>query len=222
VTGAAPAASADTVARIRATGIIPILRTPSAQEAIAAAEAICAGGIDVVEVTMGVPGAIEVIAELSRRLGPEVVLGAGTVLDPATARACRDAGARFVLAPGFDPETVAWCRREDLPILPGALTPTEVVQAWRAGAAMVKVFPCHVVGGASYVRALKAPLPQIELLPTGGVSLATVADFFRAGASAVGAGSDLVDLARLRAGDAAAITAKAQAYVEAIARARAG
>ncbi len=213
-------APADTLARLRATGIVPIIRTPSADEAIAAAEAIRAGGIDVVEVTMSVPGAIEVIARLARRFGPEVVLGAGTVLDPATARACLDAGARFIVAPSFDAETVAFCRQASLPILPGALTPTEVVQAWRAGAAMVKVFPCQAVGGASYVRALKAPLPQIELLPTGGVSLATVAEFLRAGASAVGAGSDLVDLARMRAGDAAAVTARARAYAEAVARAR--
>lgn len=211
----------DTLARIRATGIVPIIRTPSADEALAVAEAIRAGGLDVVEVTMSVPGAIEVIAQLSRRFGPDVVLGAGTVLDPATARACREAGARFILSPSFDAETVAWCRQERLPIMPGALTPTEVVQAWKAGAAMVKVFPCNAVGGASYVKALQAPLPHIELLPTGGVSLATVADFFHAGASAVGAGADLVDLARIRAGDAAAVTARARAYAEAIARARA-
>ncbi len=214
-------APADTLARLRATGIVPIIRTPSADEAIAAAEAIRAGGIDVVEVTMSVPGAVEVIARLARRFGPEVVLGAGTVLDPSTARACRDAGARFIVAPSFDAETVAFCRQASLPILPGALTPTEVIQAWRAGAAMVKVFPCHAVGGASYVRALRAPLPQIELLPTGGVTLATVADFLRAGASAVGVGAELVDLARLRAGDAAAVTARARAFAEAVARARA-
>jgi 2-dehydro-3-deoxyphosphogluconate aldolase/(4S)-4-hydroxy-2-oxoglutarate aldolase len=206
--------------RIRAAGIVPIIRTPSAGEALAAAEAIRAGGIPVVEVTMSVPGAVEVIAHLARRFGEDVVLGAGTVLDPGTARACRDAGARFMVCPHFDAETVAFCRREDLPVMPGALTPTEVVQAWRAGAAMVKVFPCNAVGGASYIQALKAPLPQIELMPTGGVSLSNVAEFFRAGASAVGTGSDLVDLARIRAGDLAPVTARARAYVEAIAQAR--
>jgi 2-dehydro-3-deoxyphosphogluconate aldolase / (4S)-4-hydroxy-2-oxoglutarate aldolase len=125
----------DTLGRIRATGIVPIIRTPSAVEAIAVADAILAGGIDVVEVTMTVPGAVEVIAQLARRFGDAVVLGAGTVLDPETARACRDAGARFVVSPSFDAPTVAWCKQEGIPVMPGALTPTEVVQAWRAGAA---------------------------------------------------------------------------------------
>lgn len=213
-------AGGEALARIRAGGIVPIIRTPSAEEALAAADAIRAGGIDVIEVTLSVPGALEVIAQLARRFGEAVVLGAGTVLDAATARACRDAGARFVVCPTFDAATVAWCAREGLPVMPGALTPTEVLQAWRAGASMVKVFPCDAVGGASYVKALKAPLPQIELLPTGGVSLEKVGDFFAAGASAVGVGGSLVDLARIRAGDAAAITARAAAYAAAIARAR--
>jgi 2-dehydro-3-deoxyphosphogluconate aldolase/(4S)-4-hydroxy-2-oxoglutarate aldolase len=213
-------AAAETLARIRATGLVPIIRAPSADEAFAVADAIRAGGIDVVEVTMTVPGAVEVIAQLARRFGDAVVLGAGTVLDPETAKACRDAGARFIVSPSFDAPTVTWCKQAGVPIMPGALTPTEVVQAWRAGAAMVKVFPCSAVGGASYVKALKAPLPQIELLPTGGVSLATVADFFKAGASAVGAGADLVDLEAIRAGKLAAVTEKAAAYVQAVARAR--
>jgi 2-dehydro-3-deoxyphosphogluconate aldolase/(4S)-4-hydroxy-2-oxoglutarate aldolase len=213
-------AASDTLSRVRATGIVPVIRAPSADEACAVADAIRAGGIDVLEVTMTVPGAVQVIAELARRFGDAVVVGAGTVLDPETAKACRDAGARFIVSPAFDARTVAWCKQADLPVMPGALTPTEVVQAWRAGAAMVKVFPCSAVGGASYVKALKAPLPQIELLPTGGVSLTTIADFFKAGASAVGAGADLVDIDKIRAGDFAAVTEKARAYAQAVARAR--
>ncbi len=213
-------AAAETLARIRATGIVPVVRAPTAEEAIAVSEAIGAGGIDVVEVTMTVPGAVEVIRQLARRLGDAVVVGAGTVLDAATAEACRDAGARFVVSPCFDPATVAWCTGAGVPVMPGALTPTEVVQAWRAGASMVKVFPCSAVGGAAYLRALRAPLPQIELLPTGGVSLANVGEFFQAGASAVGAGADLGDPARVRARELGAVTEKARAYVQAVARAR--
>ena len=211
----------DTLTRIAATGVVPVVRAASGEEALAVVEAIRAGGVDVIELTMTVPGAIEVIRELARRCGEDVVLGAGTVLDAETARACMLAGARFVVSPILDEPTVAYCRTYGVPAMPGALTPTEVVRAWRVGAAMVKVFPCSALGGASYIKALKAPLPQIDLLPTGGVSLATAGDFIRAGASAVGAGADLVDLGRIRAGQPAAITEKAREYVQAVARARA-
>jgi 2-dehydro-3-deoxyphosphogluconate aldolase/(4S)-4-hydroxy-2-oxoglutarate aldolase len=207
----------DTLVRIRRTGIVPVVRASSGAEALALVDAIRAGGIDVIELTMTVPGAVDLIRELATRLGDEVLLGAGTVLDAETARACMLAGARFVVSPAFDPPTIACCRTYAVPMIAGALTPTEVVSAWRAGASMVKIFPCSAVGGASYIRALKAPLPQIELVPTGGVTVANVGDFFAAGASAVGAGADLV-----QAGTAEAVAERARAYVQAVERARAG
>ena len=211
----------DTLQRIAQTGIVPVVRAASGEEALAVVDAIRAGGIDVIELTMTVPGAVEVIRELARRCGDDVLLGAGTVLDAETARACMLAGARFVVSPIVDAGTIACCRTYGVPAMAGALTPTEVVQAWKAGADVVKIFPCSAVGGASYIRALKAPLPQIALMPTGGVSLATVGDFIRAGATAVGAGADLVDVARIRAGEPGAVTEKARQYVAAIAQARA-
>jgi len=211
-----------TLERIVATGIVPVVRAGAPEEAAAVIEAICAGGIDVIELTMTVPGAVELIGALSRRFSDDVVLGAGTVLDAETARACTLAGARFVVSPIVDEPVMACCRTYGIPAMAGALTPTEVVRAWRAGSAMVKVFPCSAVGGPSYLKALKAPLPQIDLLPTGGVSLANVGDFIQAGASAVGAGADLVDVERIRAGDPATVTEKARQYVQAVARARAG
>lgn len=211
----------DTLGRMVATGIVPVVRAASADEAFAVIDAIRAGGIDVIELTMTVPGAVEVIRELARRFGDDVLLGAGTVLDAETARACMLAGARFVVSPILDEGTIVCCRTYSIPMIPGALTPTEVVRAWRAGAAMVKVFPCGAVGGPSYLKALKAPLPQIDLIPTGGVSLANAADYLRAGASAVGAGADLVDVAAVRAGNPGAVTEKARQYVAAVARARA-
>jgi 2-dehydro-3-deoxyphosphogluconate aldolase/(4S)-4-hydroxy-2-oxoglutarate aldolase len=211
----------DTLHRIRRTGIVPVVRAASGEEALAVVEAIRAGGIDVIELTMTVPGAVEVIRELAGRYGDEVLLGAGTVLDAETARACMLAGARFVVSPIVDEGTIACCRTYGVPAMAGALTPTEVVRAWRAGASIVKIFPCSAVGGASYIKALKAPLPQIELMPTGGVSLATVADFIGAGSAAVGAGADLVDVARIRAGEPGAVTEKARQYLAAVKVARA-
>jgi 2-dehydro-3-deoxyphosphogluconate aldolase/(4S)-4-hydroxy-2-oxoglutarate aldolase len=208
--------------RIFKTGIVPVVRAESAADALAVVDVILAGGIDVIEVTMTVPGAVEVIDQIVGRHGDAVVVGAGTVLERDTARACVKAGASFVVSPTLDEGTVDFCRTEDVAVMPGALTPTEVVRAWRAGADVVKVFPCGAVGGASYIRALKAPLPQIPLMPTGGVAIGTVGDFIRAGACAVGAGADLVDLGLLREGNGEAITLKARAYVEAIWRARGG
>jgi 2-dehydro-3-deoxyphosphogluconate aldolase/(4S)-4-hydroxy-2-oxoglutarate aldolase len=215
-------ATSDTLGRISRIGIVPVVRAASSAEALAVVEAIRAGGIDVIELTMTVPGAVEVIRELATRLGDAVVVGAGTVLDAETARACVLAGARFVVSPIVDPATITCCRTYDVPVLPGALTPTEVVRAWQAGAAMVKVFPCGAVGGASYVKALRAPLPQIPLVPTGGVSLENVADFIQAGAAAVGAGADLADVKKIRAGAAAEVSERARRYVRAIEQARAG
>jgi 2-dehydro-3-deoxyphosphogluconate aldolase/(4S)-4-hydroxy-2-oxoglutarate aldolase len=211
----------ETLRRIAQTGIVPVVRAPSGDEALRVVDAIRDGGIDVIELTMTVPRAVALIEQLAGRYGDEVVLGAGTVLDAETARSCMVAGASFVVSPVLDPGTVACCRTHGVPVLPGALTPTEVLSAWRLGADIVKVFPCSAVGGASYIKALKAPLPQIELLPTGGVSLTTVADFIRAGSIAVGAGADLVDLAKIRAGNARAVTDQARRYLESIRQARA-
>ena len=202
------------VDRIRRIGIVPVIRATSTDEALAAVEAIRAGGISVLEITMTVPGAVKIIKTLTRQLGDEALIGAGTVLDSDAARECVDAGARFIVSPALDVETIETCRALDVPIFPGALTPTEVLTAWKAGAAAVKVFPANAVGGASYLKSLKAPLPQIELIPTGGVSLDNVGAFIQAGALAVGVGADLVK------GEAGAITAKARAYAEAVRAAR--
>ncbi len=208
------------LARIRDVGIVPVIRAESADEAAKVIDAIRAGGVSVLEITMTVPGAVGLITEVARRVGDDAVVGAGTVLDAETARACILAGARFVVSPSLNLETIECCRRYSVPVMPGALTPTEVVAAWQAGADIVKVFPANAVGGASYIKALKAPLPQIELCPTGGVSLETAADFIKAGSSALGVGADLVDLKALRAGLAQAITDKAKRYVEIVRNAR--
>jgi 2-dehydro-3-deoxyphosphogluconate aldolase/(4S)-4-hydroxy-2-oxoglutarate aldolase len=212
----------ETLGRLVATGIIPVVRAPSPEMALRAVAALRSGGIDVVEVTMTVPGAVDLIEQLAVRFGADLVVGAGTVIDAATARACISAGAAFVVSPIIDEDVISCCRTHGVPVLPGALTPTEVMRAWRAGADMVKVFPCGAVGGAAYVRALKAPLPQLELVPTGGVTVKTVADFISAGASAVGAGADLVDVARLAKGEEGAVTEQARRYVEAVRSARRG
>ena len=207
--------------RIREVGIVPVVRAESADEAGRAIAAIMAGGVPVLEVTMTVPGAVRLIEALVGRFGDEAVVGAGTVLDPETARACILAGAQFVVSPSTNLATIACCRRYGVPIMPGALTPTEVVTAWEAGADMVKVFPCSALGGASYIKALKAPLPQIDLIPTGGVNLQTAADFIKAGSTALGVGADLVDLKALREGKDALLTERAQKLVEIVRAARA-
>ena len=208
--------------RIRVTGLIPVVRAESAELAMRAVEAIKAGGVDVLEVTMTVPGAIDVIAKLAATFGTEVVIGAGTVLDPNTAHKCVQAGAQFIVSPALNEETIAFCRSNDVAVFPGALTPTEVVHAWNAGADAVKVFPAGAVGGASYLKALKAPLPQIELVPTGGVSLKTAANFIEAGAMALGVGADLVDMKALREGRDEVITERAREFLEIVREARAG
>jgi 2-dehydro-3-deoxyphosphogluconate aldolase/(4S)-4-hydroxy-2-oxoglutarate aldolase len=207
--------------RIVEIGILPVVRAGSGAEAIAVGDALAEGGIRALEITMTVPGAVRVIAEAVARYGDQFLIGAGTVLDEEQARACIDAGARFVVSPIVDVATIAACRRADIPILPGALTPTEIVQAWRAGADFVKVFPCSAVGGASYLKALKAPLPHIKLVPTGGVTLETLGAFFAAGASAVGVGSDLCDVEAIRHGRREKLVASARAYASAVQAARA-
>jgi 2-dehydro-3-deoxyphosphogluconate aldolase/(4S)-4-hydroxy-2-oxoglutarate aldolase len=210
----------DVLQRIRGLGLIPVVRAESAEQAMSAVEAIKAGGVSVLEVTMTVPGAIAVIAQLTKAFSTEALIGAGTVLDPETADRCIQAGARFIVSPALNEETIAFCRNQDVAIFPGALTPTEVVRAWNAGADAVKVFPAGSVGGASYLRALKAPLPQIELIPTGGVSLKTAADLIKAGAMALGVGADLVDTKALREGNDQLITERARQFLEIVREAR--
>jgi 2-dehydro-3-deoxyphosphogluconate aldolase/(4S)-4-hydroxy-2-oxoglutarate aldolase len=198
--------------RILEVKIVPVVRASSPEQALGAADAVRAGGIPIVEVTMTVPGAIEVIAGLSRLMGSDVLIGAGTVLDAATAQKCLDAGAQFLVSPGFDAETVALARRLDVLVMPGALTPTEVITAWKAGADFVKIFPCGNVGGPAYIKSLKAALPQIPMIPTGGVNLETAAAFLRAGASALGIGGELISKAALDSGNFAAITESAKQF----------
>jgi len=203
--------------RILEVKIVPVVRASSAQEAMGAAEAVRAGGIPIVEITMTVPGAIEAIAALDRSVGAQVLIGAGTVLDAETAERCLDAGAQFLVSPGFDAATVALAGRRNVLVMPGALTPTEVITAWRAGADFVKIFPCGNVGGPAYIKALKAALPQIPMVPTGGVNLETAAAFLRAGAAALGIGGELVSRAAREKGDFAAITGAARQYVAVVA-----
>jgi 2-dehydro-3-deoxyphosphogluconate aldolase/(4S)-4-hydroxy-2-oxoglutarate aldolase len=206
--------------RIRDLGIVPVVRAKSAEDAGRAIEAAMAGGINVIEVTMTVPGAVSVIEQLARRYGDEALVGAGTVLDAETARACMLAGSQFIVSPALNEETIACCHRYGVAVMPGALTPTEVVRAWTLGADAVKVFPAGAVGGASYLKALKAPLPQVELIPTGGVSLKTAADFIKAGAMALGVGADLIDLKALSEGNEKLITERARQFLEIVREAR--
>lgn len=210
----------ETINRIIENGVIPVVRAESADVAMRAIDAIKAGGVSVLEITMTVPGAIRVIEEVVKRFGDEATVGAGTVLDSETARACILSGAQFIVSPALDLDTIACCRGYSIPVMPGALTPSEVVTAWKGGADFVKVFPANALGGASYIKALKAPLPQIELVPTGGVSLNTAADFIKAGAAALGVGSDLVDTKALRAGDEKVITERAKQFIQIVKSAR--
>ena len=210
---------AEVTSRVVEGGVIPVIRASSKAEARSVIEAIAAGGITTVEVTMTVPGAVELIAELSRER-TDLLLGAGSVLEPETARECIAAGAKYIVSPATNFDTIEYCNESDVIIMPGALTPTEVVNAWDAGADFVKVFPADSMGGAKYLRSLKAPLPHIKLIPTGGVSLATAAEFIKAGAEAVGVGADLVNLNALRRERANEITEAAREYLRIVAEAR--
>ncbi len=209
------------VKQIEELGLVPVVRASSADEAMQAIDAIKAGGVNVLEITMTVPGAIKVIEKVADKYGSEVLVGAGTVLDPETARACLLAGAQFIVSPALNLATIALCHRYSAPVMPGVLTPTEVITAWSAGADMVKVFPAGSVGGASYVKNLKGPFPQIKIIPTGGVSLKTAADFIKAGASALGVGTDLVDIKAIREGNPQIITTSAQQFLQIVREARA-
>jgi 2-dehydro-3-deoxyphosphogluconate aldolase/(4S)-4-hydroxy-2-oxoglutarate aldolase len=212
---------ADVLQRMQEVGLVPVLRAESEEQALALAAAIAAGGVMVLEVTMTVPNAVKVLARLVRDQ-PDMLIGAGTVLDPETARICMLEGAQFIVSPTLNVRTVELCRRYSLPVLPGALTPTEIVTAWQAGADVIKVFPAGSMGGAPYLRSLKAPLPQIELIPTGGVSLANAADFLRAGAFALGVGADLVDIRAIAEDRAELVSANARKYLEIVRSVRTG
>jgi len=194
-------------------GIIPVVRAASAAQGMQAAEAVCAGGIPIVEMMMTVPGAVDLIAQLCKNMGSDVIIGAGTVTDVKTAQRCLDAGAEFLVSPGFDLETTKLANRAGKLIMAGALTPTEVITAWKAGSDLVKIFPCGTVGGAKYIKALKAPLPHIPMVPTGGVNLATASEFILAGAAALGIGGELVSSSALESGETAQIIESARRFV---------
>ncbi len=204
------------LAHMREIGLVPIVRAPSPKEGLQAAEAIVAGGIAVAEITMTVPGAIRVMEQLADRYGDQLLLGAGTILDPETCRAALLAGAEFIVTPALDTGVIEMARRYSKPCIPGALTPTEVLTAWQAGADWVKIFPCGPVGGPSYLKALKGPFPQIELIPTGGVNLETAPEFIKAGAVAVAVGGELVNAKALKEGKLEVITENARKFLEAV------
>src|SRR5437762_9097644 len=207
--------------RILEIGIVPVVRASSPGEARIAADAVCQGGIPIVEITMTVPGALEVIRELAKNSASDVLIGAGTVLNREAARRCSDAGAQFLVSPGLNLQTVEFAVREEKLMMAGALTPTEVITAWEAGADFVKIFPCGQVGGAKYIKALKGPLPQIPLVPTGGVNLNTAAEFIEAGAAALGIGGELVQADALKSGKSQIITENARKFVEIVKQTRA-
>ncbi len=201
-------------------GLIPVLRAKSLDQGRAVVKAMLAGGVNIVEVTMTVPGAIDLLKELKREYGSDLLLGSGTVTTAEQAQATIDAGAEFVVSPSLHPEVIAATKKSGKISCPGALTPTEAITAWNAGADYVKIFPCSAVGGASYLKALLAPFPHLKLIPTGGVTLQTATSFIQAGARALGVGSDLVNLAAVDAGHAETITESAKAYLKVLAEVR--
>jgi 2-dehydro-3-deoxyphosphogluconate aldolase/(4S)-4-hydroxy-2-oxoglutarate aldolase len=206
--------------RITEIGIVPVVRASSPEQAVLAAQAVCEGGIPIVEITMTVPGAVDVIRELRKTVDSSVLIGAGTVLNSEMARRCVDAGAEFLVSPGLDIPTLEFAAREDKLMLAGALTPTEVITAWSAGSELVKVFPCGQLGGASYIKALKGPLPQVPMVPTGGVNLNTAGDFIKAGAAALGVGGELVQSDALKAGQPQIIVENARKFLAIVKQAR--
>jgi len=206
--------------KIEAVGIIPVVRASSSTEACLAADAVRTGGIPIVEITMTVPGAVEVIAALAKQCGSEVLIGAGTVRNADAARRCLDAGAQFLVSPGTNQQTIEFAKQKGVVMMAGALTATEVDFAWQLGVDYVKVFPCSAVGGPSYIKALKGPLPEIPLIPTGGVNLQTAADFLKAGSAALGVGGELVQAAALKAGKPEIIVETARKFVEIVRQAR--
>lgn len=211
----------DQLARVLRSGIVAVIRASSGERLVDVAEALLAGGVEVMEVTFTVPGAVRVLERVADRLGQRVLLGAGTVLDSETARAALLAGAEFIVSPSTQLEVIELCRRYDKLVMPGAFTPTEVVSAWQAGADIVKIFPSDV-HGPKYLKALRGPLPQVRMMPTGGVTLESAGDFLRAGACALGVGGSLVEAKTVEAGDMARIESLARKFVAAVKEARKG
>jgi 2-dehydro-3-deoxyphosphogluconate aldolase/(4S)-4-hydroxy-2-oxoglutarate aldolase len=210
------------IERITDEGLIPVIRVPTAREALDVAEAIEKGGVGIIEITMSVPGAIKVLEELADRRGEEILVGAGTVLDTETGRIALLAGARFLVTPALSLKLIELAHRYGVVVIPGAATPTEILTAWEAGADMVKVFPAAHVGGPGFIKALKGPFPQIPLVPTGGVTLENAAAYINAGATAVAVGGELVGKAALEQRDFKVITENTRAFLEAIRKARSG
>lgn len=200
--------------------IVAVVRLDSGDQLVKVAEALKAGGISAIEFTVPTPNSLEMIKQASSHFGDEVLMGAGTVLDPETARAAILSGAQFIVTPTLNPKTIELCRRYGKPVIPGALTPTEIISAWEKGADMVKVFPANTMG-PGYIKAVLAPLPQIRLVPTGGVSAENAAQFLKAGATALGIGGNLVSKQAVASGDWVAITAEAQKLVQAVRQATA-
>lgn len=211
----------DVIRRIGEVGIVPVVRAGKVEEAIRAVEAICSGGIPIAEITMTVPNAVSVIREVAQQYQGKALIGAGTVITSEQAEACLRAGAEFLVSPGLAASVLSVARASAKLAIPGALTPTELINAQEHGVRLVKIFPCGNVGGAKYLRALKAPFPGASLIPTGGVNAANAGEFIAAGAFALGVGADLVDAAALGAGNLEKITAAARELVEAVASARA-
>lgn len=211
----------EVIHRIEEIGIVPVVRAATVEEANRAVEAICAGGIPVVEITMTVPNAVSVIRELAKQRGADVLIGAGTVTNAEQAESCLRAGAQFLVSPGLAVSVLNVAKVHERLAIPGALTPTELMNAHEHGARLVKIFPCGNVGGAKYLKSLKAPFPHASMIPTGGVNAANAADFIAAGAFALGVGADLVDATALREGNLQKITDAAQELVNAVVSARA-
>jgi 2-dehydro-3-deoxyphosphogluconate aldolase/(4S)-4-hydroxy-2-oxoglutarate aldolase len=201
-------------------GVVPVVRTPSVETAIRAVEALWKGGVACAEITMTVPGALKAIEKVADEMGDKILLGAGTVLDPETLRAAQLAGARYFVTPSLRISCIEMAHRYSMPIMPGALTPTELITAWESGADIVKVFPAGNMGGAKYIKALKGPFPQVEMIPTGGVTLETAADFLRAGSCAIAVGGELVSAAALKTNDYAFIENTARQFVEIVQKTR--
>ena len=209
----------ETISRISRTGVLPVVRAGSADAAHRAIEAVCKGGIDTIEVTLTVPNAVDLLAKLVREM-PNVLFGAGTVMSADDAQRCIDAGATFIISPATIPEIIRVCIANKTLVMPGVLTPTEIATALSVGAEVVKVFPVGAVGGADYIRSLRAPFPDLKVVPTGGINIDTASDHIRAGAMAVGVGSDLVDLKAIEQGRASEVTERARRVLDAIAETR--
>jgi 2-dehydro-3-deoxyphosphogluconate aldolase/(4S)-4-hydroxy-2-oxoglutarate aldolase len=206
--------------RLVSEGLIPVIRVAAASEAMDVANAVKAGGVSLIEITMSVQGAIDVIKELASQYKDEIIMGAGTVLDTETARAALLAGAQFIVSPTINLDVIQLCRRYSCVVIPGAMTPTEILTAWEAGADLVKVFPAANLGGPSYIKALRGPLPQVLLVPTGGVNLQNAGAFIEAGAAALGVGGELVDKKALKERNFSVITENAREYLKIIREAR--